>query len=131
SLTGATSNSFTINPAADDHLSFDVQPSDTKIGRASCRESEVGIEDQYGNMTHCTSNVTVSIDGATPPTLYGTATQAAVNGSGTFRHPTLPRAGSYDVGSASLSLTGATSNSFTINPAADDHLSFDVQPSDT
>ena len=36
-LTGATSSTFTVNPAAANKLAFVVQPTSTTAGRTSCR----------------------------------------------------------------------------------------------
>lgn len=132
-FTGDTSGTFDITPAAADHLDFGVQPSNTIAGQSITPAVTVRIEDQFGNLvTSATSNVTVAI--STNPgggTLSGTLTVAAVGGIATFNDLSINKAGTGYTLAASSSVTGATSGSFNITPAAADHLAFGVQPSNT
>src|SRR5206468_4181667 len=70
-LLGDTSTSFTISPAADPHLTFDVQPPHAATLFPYTTLFRSGIYDQYGNLTHSTATVSLVISGATPPALFG------------------------------------------------------------
>jgi len=90
------------------------------------------VEDQYGNVvTTDTSSVTIALATGTG-TLAGTKTLAAVAGVATFSTLSLNQAGSFTLSVTDGSLTAATSNSFTISPAAASQLVITQQPvSDT
>ena len=124
------SNTFTVAPAADDHLVFDGQPSDVTAGEAINPAVAVGIYDQFGNLTHSTASVDLAVTGGTP-TLFGTTSVAASDGTATFADLSIQLTGTYTLDATSGSLTGATSTSFTVNPAAATHLAFGVQPTMT
>ncbi|HEX8936541.1 MAG TPA: hypothetical protein VF788_20650, partial [Pseudonocardiaceae bacterium] len=131
-LTSHTSSTFNISPAADDHVVFVQQPSDTQAGSSITPEVTVEIRDQFGNLTSSTASVLVAI-GSNPSggTLSGTTTVTAVNGTATFNDLSIDKAGTgYTLTADSPALTGDNSNSFTITPAADDHLVFVQEPTD-
>ena len=134
SLTGSTSGTFNITPAASDHLVIGVQPSNTVAGVAISPAVTVEVLDAFGNLvTFDTSNVTVAI-GTNPGsgTLSGTTTVAAVGGVATFSTLSINKVGTgYTLTAADGALTGATSNPFNITPAASDHLVIGVQPGNT
>ena len=73
----------TVVPGADDHLVFDGQPSDVTAGEAINPAVAVGIYDQFGNLTHSTASVDLAVTGGTP-TLFGTTSVAASDGTATF-----------------------------------------------
>jgi uncharacterized repeat protein (TIGR03803 family) len=124
SLTLTTSNSFTINPAAATHLVFTQQPTTATAGQ-TIGTTKVSIEDTYGNVvTTNTSSVIVSTDVA----LGGTTTMTAVNGVASFANLSITLAGSHALLATDGSLSSATSNSFTINPAVATHLVITQQP---
>src|SRR5262249_28137473 len=132
SLSGATSGTFDITPAAAHHLAFGVQPSNTVAGALISPAVTVRVLDQFDNLvTGDTSNVTVAI-GTNPGggTLSGTTTVAAVAGIATFSTLSINKVGTgYTLTAADGSLAGATSTTFNITVAAANHLVFGVQPS--
>jgi S-adenosylmethionine hydrolase len=118
-----------------DHLVFTQQPSDTVAGQSVSPAVTVAIVDQFGNVLSYdnTDTVTVAI-GANPSggTLSGTLTVTVNGGVATFGDLSIDKAGSgYTLVASSSGLTGATSNSFAVNPATADHLVFLQQPTDT
>src|SRR5213075_2803849 len=134
SLTGATSSTFNISPAAPDHLTFLQQPTDAVAGVAISPAITVRVEDAFNNLvTSDTRNVTLAIGtNAGGGTLSGTATVAASGGIATFSTLSINKSGTgYTLAATSSpSLTGATSSTFNISPAAPDHLTFLQQPTD-
>ena len=134
SLTGATSASFNITPAAASMLAFTGQPSNTTAGATISPAVQVTARDAFGNTaTAFTGTVTVAI-GTNPGggTLSGTTSVGAVNGVATFANLSINKAGSgYTLQATAASLTGATSASFNITPAAASMLAFTGQPSNT
>src|SRR5205807_1824808 len=125
-----------ITPAAADHLALGQQPTSTVAGVAispavTVRVLEIGRAP--GSKDNATS-VTVAI-GTNPGsgTLSGTKTATVSGGVATFSTLSIDKTGTgYTLGATSLpSLTGATSNSFNITPAAADHLALGQQPSNT
>jgi hypothetical protein len=133
--TGPHSGSFTINPAAADHLAFSVQPAGATAGVAISPAVQVKVFDAYGNLLAADNSdqVTLSIAGGPGSFAAGSTTTATVsNGVATFGNLVLDTAGSYTLGaSTSGAVTGADSSGFSVSPAAPDHLAFGVQPSDT
>ena len=90
----------------------------------------VQVEDADGNLL-ATDNSSVTLTIATGPNggnLGGTVTVAAVDGVATFSNLSLTTAGPYTLTASDALLTVATSNSFTIAPAAADHLAVGQQP---
>lgn len=107
-------------PDMDDQLIFTQQPSNVATGVAVTPSITVQIQDQFGNDTVGTSNVTLAINnnpgGAT---LGGTLTRAGVSGLATFDDITLDAAGtSYTLDATSAGLTGATSSAFDVTTTA-------------
>ncbi|MGH9260219.1 MAG: S8 family serine peptidase, partial [Acidimicrobiales bacterium] len=131
SLTPATSNGFTIGPAAAAKLAFTVQPSDAVANASISPAVQVMIQDQFGNRTLAISNVTVAL-GTNPGgdgVLDSTLTVAAVDGVATFNGLNIDEADAdYTLTTSSGSLIGATSNAFTITPAPASQLAFTAQP---
>ncbi len=97
------------------HLAVVGQPNSTVANGGSLGIVTVVVEDANGNVvTSNTSTVTMTIVSGTG-TLTGTTTEAAINGVATFTGVTLSgAAGSFTLGFTDGSLTGATSNSFTL-----------------
>ncbi len=129
SLTSATSGSFTVSPAAASKLAYSTQPSNVTAGVADSPFIVVDVEDQFGNIvTSNTSNVTLAV-ATGPGSATGTVTVAASSGVATFSNAKLDTAGSYTLSATDGSLTSATSNSFTVSPAAASKLAYSTQPS--
>jgi hypothetical protein len=131
SITGATSNSFNITPAAASQVVFTTQPTNTVAGAHITPAVQVSVEDAFGNVvTSDTSNVAVAL-GSNPGGgfLNGTVFVAAVNGVATFGNLSINQTGTgYTLTASDGSLAGATSNAFNITPAAATHVAFSTQP---
>jgi hypothetical protein len=124
--TNGTGVSVTVSPVSANKLAFVQQPTDTTAGVTMSPSVTVAIQDQYGNQTTGTANVTVS---PSSQTLLGTKTQAAVNGLATFDDLSMQKAGSgYTLSASSSGLTGKTSSSFSIGAASPNKLVFTTQP---
>ena len=124
---GATSLSFTITAASPDHLAFVGSPADASAGGVIGNVA-VGIYDEFGNLTDSTATVDVVISGATPPTLNGTTSANAIDGTATFDDLSIDIAGPYTLDASSEGISGATSDSFGVAPGDADHLVVDSQP---
>src|SRR5207247_4804827 len=116
-LTGATSASFAIAPAAPAKVAFTVQPSTADVAQPITPAIQVAIQDAFANtVTSATNGVTLAL--ATNPgsgTLAGTKTGNAVGGLATFSGLSIDKAGTgYAFAATSLTLTGATSAAFDI-----------------
>jgi uncharacterized repeat protein (TIGR03803 family) len=124
-LTAATSNSFTIATGAATQLVVAQQPTDTVAGQ-TISPIEVDVEDAGGNVvTTDNSSITVAGDAA----VAGTFTISAFNGVAMFSDLSMTLAGSHELSFTDGSLTGVSSNPFSITPAASAQLVFQSQPS--
>ena len=106
------------------------QPGDTTAG-TTISTVIATIEDGAGQ-PHCnasTETITLASNPATA--LGGTVSVAAINGTATFSDLSITGAGSYTLTASGGSYTSATSNSFTISPAAASQLVFAQQPGNT
>jgi hypothetical protein len=113
-LTGATSSSFDITPAAATQLAFSTQPVGGTAGAALSTQPVVQVRDASGNvMTTSTDAVTLSVASGTG-TLGGTLTVNAVAGIATFTGVTMDLIGVKTMRASAAGLTNATSSSFTI-----------------
>ncbi len=128
---GTTSTAFNITPAAASHLVFSAQPTTTTAGSVITPAVQVTAQDAQGNTASgFTGNVSVAI-GTNPGggTLSGTATAAAVGGVVSFGSLSIDKAGTgYTLATSATGLTGATSSTFNIEPAAANRLVFTGQP---
>ena len=133
-LSQATSASFDITPAAPTHLVFSVQPSTVVAGVAIAPAPTVQARDAFENLaTQYTGTITVAL-GANPggSTLTGTTSGAAVAGSRSFANLSLNKAASgYTLTANATGLTGVTSSTFTVNPAAASRVVFANNPTNT
>lgn len=123
-------------------LAFATQPGDSEAGAAivapraavelaSVVSTSVEILDASGNrVTSATDEVTVALgDNPGGATLSGTTTVAAQNGLATFSDLTIETAATgYTLVASASGLTGATSSSFSITPAAPATVEFVTQP---
>jgi hypothetical protein len=132
-VSSATSGSFKITPAAATHLVFSVQPRDTVAGAPIAKAVEVSALDGNGNLDTAYI-LPISLSISTNPSgavLKGSTSTAAVHGVATFAD-TIEKSGvAYRLTAHSGSLTDATSDAFTISPAALASLVFTGQPSNT
>jgi parallel beta-helix repeat protein len=127
SLTGATTNSFSIGMLAPTSMTIILQPADTTAGK-TVPTIDVEVKDQFGNRIDGSD---VSIALATSPSgasLGGTATLATSNGVASFSNLVLDQAGTYTLAFSDGSLPGITSSSFTVSPAAASKLVFITEP---
>jgi parallel beta-helix repeat protein/predicted outer membrane repeat protein len=127
SLTGATSGTFTISPAAASQLAFVTISGTNNVGAAISPAVIVEVEDQFGNVIlGNTDNITVSIATGPTNTLGGTLTEPASNGAATFANLTVNTFGTYSLQATddTEDLTGATSNNFVVNTAGAAQLAF-------
>ena len=135
SLTGPSSNSFTVTPAAANQLVFGQQPTNTAAGSAIAPAVTVKIEDQFGNLVSTDSTDTVTVGIASGPGSFtgaSTTTVTASSGVATFSNLVINTSGSYTLSeTASSSLSGPASNSFNVTPSTANQLVFGQQPSNT
>ena len=134
--TSDISTAFSISAGGADHLVFTVAPSDRTAGQNISPQIKVTAFDALNNVvTSFVSNVTVAITsgtGTSGATLSGTLTQAAVSGVATFAGLSIDKAGAgYTLSATASGVTGTTSATFNITPAAATQLVFTVQPSNT
>jgi hypothetical protein len=130
--TGATSATFTVAPGAAASLDFVQQAGTTVAGDPFTPAPAVAIRDAYGNLTHSTAAVSLTLGGGTPgAALLGTATASAVDGTATFPGLSVDLVGQgYRLLASSAGLTGATGAGFGVTPASADHLVFLQGPAD-
>jgi predicted outer membrane repeat protein len=94
SITGRTT--FTITPAAADHLLFLEQPTDTRAGQTIRPAVLVAVVDAFGNVETGDNTDTLTLSLGTNPsggTLSGTLTLTVVNGVAAFTDLSIDRAG--------------------------------------
>src|SRR5439155_19089491 len=134
-LTRPPSATFPIVPATANHLAFGVQPGTTVAGVAVNPAVTVRVFDQFNNFASNdnTDQVTLSVASGPGGFTAGSTTTASVSaGIATFSNLVLNTAGAYTLGeSGTGGITGPASASFTVVPAAADHLAFGVQPGTT
>ncbi len=133
-LTSVTSAVVTINPAAAHHLTIQTQPSSTvTAGVAFAQQPVVRIEDQFNNLRSAdTTTVNAArTTGVGSGTLQGNTAIAAVAGIVTFTNFSHNVATNITIDFTASGVTGATSGSITVNPAAAHHLTIQTQPSST
>jgi hypothetical protein len=128
-LANATSDVFTISPAAFAGLQFVVQPTSQTAGVA-ISTIQVAARDSFGNATPAfVGPITLSrMTGPATATLSGTLTQNAASGVATFSGISIDKAGTFTLAATSGAIT-TQSSSFIISPAAASTLAFTVQPS--
>ena len=126
-VTQATTNPFTVNPAAANKLVFTVQPANSTGGVALPTQPQVTVEDQFSNVvTNDSSTVTLKIATSTPtsggPGTLSGCTQSETMGVVTFSGCRINTAGTgYKLTATDGTLTSATSNAFniTVGPVAE------------
>src|SRR5207253_6373294 len=120
SLTGATSTSVMVNPAAASKLTMLTQPSATATaGVGFAQQPQIRIEDQYGNLRASdNSSVVTAARNAGSGTLQGTLIATAVNGVATFANLSHNVATTITINFTASGLTSATSGNIVVSPAA-------------
>ena len=126
-LTSATSTAFTLTVGAANRLAFTVQPSTVAVGSNFSPQVAVAVQDVGGNtVTGSTASIALAGNGVT---LGGTSTKNATAGVATFDLLTVSgTAGAGKTLSATSTVTGATSNAFTLDPGTATALAFSQQP---
>jgi hypothetical protein len=134
-LSSDVSQAFTIAAGAADHLVFTVSPNSAVAGVAISPAVRVSALDALGNVANFNNDVTVSITpntGTPGAVLSGTIPVTAASGVATFSDLSVNKAGTgYTLTATATGLTGTTSGTFDITPAAATALVFTVQPSNT
>ena len=132
-LTGATSNLFTVSAGAAAGLVFATLPDSATTNATLSPAVAVDVVDAFGNIvTTDTSTVTLAVATGVPTVsaLGGTTSVAAVNGVATFSDLSIGTPGAYTLGATDGGLNAGQSGSFNITgPAA--QLEFLVEPSQT
>src|SRR6185369_6624857 len=118
-LTGPTSTSVTVNPAAATKLTIQTQPSATATaGAAFAQQPVIRIEDSLGNLRSSDNTVVTVARSAGSGTLQGTLTATAVNGVVTFANLSHNVANTITLSFTASGLTSATSSNVVVSPAA-------------
>ncbi len=121
----ATSDTFSITPAAATQLAFSQEPDSRAPG--SLGTVSVSVEDQFGNVeTGSSASIVVAAAGGTGK-LTGTATETAVDGVATFSNLAIAKAGTYTLSASAGGLTGASTDPFILGAK----LVFQHQPGTT
>ncbi|HWO89198.1 MAG TPA: S8 family serine peptidase [Gemmatimonadales bacterium] len=120
SLSGATSNAFSVNVGSPTKLAFVGQPSAVAQGSVMAPAVQVAIQDAGGNtVTNATNTVTLSITSGTGTpgaVLGGTLVQASTAGIASFADLTVDLPGTgYTLTATATTLTSAASSHFTVN----------------
>ncbi len=131
-LTQVNSGTITVTPGPATKVVFSQQPTNAQAGASISPAVTVQLRDQFDNNVNQSGvSVTVSLSSGTG-SLSGTTSQST-NGSGvaTFSNLSINLTGAKQLAASSTALTGATSTSFTISPAAASRLRIQTQPSAT
>ncbi len=133
-LTGATSESFAINPGSATQVAFTGQPATTVAGQTMTPAVQVTALDPVGNPVPAFTG-TVSVSFGNNPggaALGGTTSVAAVSGVASFGDLRITKASAgYWLTARATGLIRATSSEFVITPATATQLAFAVQPGTT
>src|SRR5262249_46448706 len=125
-LLAAMSNSFSITPAAPDHIPFGVQPTGVLPGVALSPVGTGQVLDRFNNVVTSDNSDVIFLSLASNPggaTLTGTTQAVARNGVAAFSPLTLDKSGVGYVLSASANGLGAAfSNPFTVTAGPADHV---------
>jgi subtilisin-like proprotein convertase family protein len=128
-LAGATSTSFTANPAAASQLLITTEPK-SSVAAGAQFGFVVTAEDQYNNIaTGFNGNVTIAVASGPGGTLTGTTNATATNGVATLSGLILTQAGSgYTLQVSSPNLTSATTTAITVTPLDASRFVITTQP---
>src|SRR5438876_8335819 len=126
-----TSPAITVNAGAASKLTIQTQPSPTATaGAPFAQQPVIRVEDSVGNLiTADNGRVITAQRSAGTGALQGTVTATTVNGIATFANLSHNVATTITVNFTATGLTGATSSSIVISPAAASQLVFATQPS--
>src|SRR4029077_4091362 len=116
-LTGATTGSVTISPAAASQLVLQQSPRTGAAGQALSPAVKVAVADAFGNIIlGNTSTVTIAVASGPGGFATGSTTSvAAVNGVATFSNLLLGTPGTYTLRASDGALTSVTTGNITIS----------------
>jgi hypothetical protein len=117
---------FAFGIAATEHVAISAQPPQTETA-GNGFDLIADIEDGDGNVeTSDDSNVTLTVASGPSSILSGTVTVQAINGVASFSGISLDTAGTYTlfVSDAGDNVSGTSSNTMVVNPAAASKLAF-------
>jgi hypothetical protein len=124
---------LTVNPASPNYVSFVTQPTNTVAGSIISPSVTAELYDIYDNPVTTDNSSTVTVAIGTNPgggTLSGTLTRTVSGGIATFNDISINKIGTgYTLTASSGVITGDTSNTFNITPAAASVLGITTQPS--
>ena len=128
-LTGATTGTISVNPGAANKLVVQQTPSTGTAGQA-LGTLTVAMTDAYGNvLTGNTSTVTIAVASGPGGLASGSTTSvAAVSGVATFSNLVLDTSGSYTLTVSDSGMTGATTGTISVSPAAASKLVLEQTP---
>lgn len=129
-VSGVVTSAFSVSVGAAAKLVFASQPMDAVAGQALAPAVQLQVQDAQGNPVDATADVTVSLS-ANPglASLGGTVTATAAAGTASFADLSLEKAGvGYTLVATATGLASATSDAFSITPAAPAQLAFVTQP---
>jgi adhesin/invasin len=125
----ATSNCFTITVAEASQIVFSQQPTNATAGQAISSAVTVQVQDPYGNrVTTYNSTAILTLSSGVFEGGSNTAQAPVSSGVATFNNLKIDTAGTYTLLATNGSLTGATSQSFTIMATVPSTLTFSTQP---
>jgi len=128
-LTGATSSSITLAAGAAAQLTITTQPGGASSGLAFTTQPAIQVRDAAGNPTGAGTAITASIASGPGATLLGGSATANGSGLAVFSGLGLTgTVGTYTIGFASGSLTGATSGPVVLSPGAPAQMTIQTQP---
>ena len=88
----------------------------------------VAVSDGSHVVSDYSGSVSIALTSSAGATLSGTKTQTVVNGVASFTDLSVDKTGSYTLTATRVSLTSATSSSFTVQPGAAAQLAFTQLP---
>ncbi len=129
-ITGVTSTPISLGAGNATTLVFTTQPSNTTAGVAMTPAVVVQARDASNNVDPAfTGSVSLNLGANPGGDPLGTVSATAVSGVATFSGITLQKAAAgYTLVASSSGLSSATSNTFTVSPAAAASLAFSQQP---
>jgi adhesin/invasin len=125
-VTAHATATFVAGPAAS--LAFAVQPSNVVAGALIAPAVRVAVADAFGNAVTAPTEITLGLTGGpTGAGIFGTLGAVATGGSADFADLSVRAAGTgYALTASSTGLTDATSDTFSVSPAAPDASTSDV-----
>ena len=123
-LTGATTGTISVSPAAASKVVLEQTPTSGTAGQALSPSITAAVEDAFGNVvTSNTSTETIAVASGPGGLASGSTTSvAAASGVATFSNLVLDTSGNYTLTVSDSGLTGATTGTISVNPGAANKL---------